>query len=270
MKKLMPNSPVFAVRADTSIADCVRILRDRGIGALVVVSDDRKEEIVGMFTERDLVRQIELIQNGKAWERPVRTVMTTPVRTVDVSEIASAPKLMARYSIRHLPVVRDGRLAGVLSMRDLFRVAMEGIDYDMEKLFHPLTPAPPVHHTRTIGVISADKALTELADKGAALTAHLVLKALPQKDPAKISEHLGEFDAVLFDIDGMKREIWAKLLGRSWSRRKQTLLVVFNPLLMNNNEKAELQELARSRRFHLLSKPLALGLFYEKFLKLVG
>jgi CBS domain-containing protein len=51
MKKIpLPASPVASVRADTSIEDCVRLMRDRSIGALVILSDNIREEIVGIFT----------------------------------------------------------------------------------------------------------------------------------------------------------------------------------------------------------------------------
>ena len=58
---LTPQARVWSVRADLPIAECVRVLRDRSVGALVVLSDNVFEEIVGIFTERDLVKNIELI-----------------------------------------------------------------------------------------------------------------------------------------------------------------------------------------------------------------
>lgn len=272
--RLMPKAPVRAVRADTPLSECVRILRDKNIGALVIVSDNMYEDVVGMFTERDVVRHIELIQNGKFWDRPVRTVMTTTVRTIDIEHLDDAPKVMARYGIRHLPVVKEERgrkrLLGVISMRDIFRISMEAVDYNLEKVFHPIILGPPKHITKTIGVISADKTLAELVDKGADLTNHLVLKAVSIKDDLKkISEHLPSFDALLLDIDGMKTETWTKVLERSWGMKKKMIMVVFNPLLLSDKQKTELHDLAVQRKFHLLSKPLALGLFYEKFLKRV-
>lgn len=266
-QQLVPSTPVSAVRADTSIAECVRIMRDSKIGALVILSDNTKEEIVGIFTERDLVRHIELIQNGSAWHRPVRMVMTTTVRTVSADAIDEAPKIMARYKIRHLPVIAEERgrkrLVGVISMRDVFRFMMEAADYSLEKVFKAVAEdEPPL--TKTIGVVSADKALTALVESGAELIHHLIIKAVPLKKEGFVSQ-AAEFDAVLLDIEDMEAEEWLKILGQN--RGKKLLIVLFDPFSLSQEQRAELQSLAVEKRFHLMPKPLALGSFYEKFLK---
>ena len=135
---LLPSAPVRFVRADVSIGECIRILRDHSIGALVVLSDDVEENLVGIFTERDLVKNIELVQRGAFWDAPVRTVMTTTLRTITVADLNDAPKIMAKYNIRHLPLVEKKgdrtRVVGVFSMRDIFRVVMENFHYDLGRV----------------------------------------------------------------------------------------------------------------------------------------
>lgn len=281
MKKsiLLPSSPVCAVRADTSIADCVRLMRDKSIGALVITSANVKEEIVGMFTERDLIKQIELIHKGGFWDNPVRSVMTSTVRTVSVDKLEEAPKIMARYNIRHLPIVSEEkghpRLVGVISMRDLFRTVMEKFDYDFDKIFPAPSPSatparkPSRPKQKLVGVFSEDPSLRALVDKAAKFTGHLLVKALTLKSEFNaLDDVLAKFETLFIDLDGMsvtnRAELLAQLKGLS---PKRSIFIAFSPLLVDESTKLQLRKLHDNHQVHLFSKPLAFGLFFEKFLR---
>lgn len=271
-KKILANNKIWAVRADTSIASCVRIMRDHSIGALVVLSDNAREDIVGIFTERDLVKHIEVVQHGGFWDHPVRTVMTAHVRTLPVSKISEAPELMIQHGIRHIPLISDEknrqRLVGVLSMRDLFRLSMEAVNFDLDKIFAPKKPLEKAK-AKMIGVLSTDPAMSQLINKSKNLTNHLVLKASPlPEDLNLMAEHLKEFDALLIDIDGVAAADWEKLMEKRKKFAPSLLaLIVFNPLLLPDRLKKPLQKLMEAKRVYVLSKPIPVGLLYEKFLK---
>ena len=118
--------PALIVRADTPIGECVRIMKQHNTGSVLVVSDDADAELIGIFTERDLVRIIQLVDEGHHLDKPVRTVMTQKVRTIELSEMHQALDIMLENGIRHLPVMQKDeggvtRLMGVISMRDLAR-----------------------------------------------------------------------------------------------------------------------------------------------------
>jgi len=276
-KKLgLPPSAVASVRADTPIADCVRLLRDRSIGALLVTSANAREELVGIFTERDLVKNIELIHRGGFWDNPVRTVMTTTLRTVSIDKIEDAPRMMARYNIRHMPVMGLGkdakRVVGVLSMRDLFRVAMKQVDYDIGRLLNPPSPlaaAKTKHKRKLVGVFSSDKNIRELIDQSARMSQHLIVKAQTlEEDFEGIEEVLNRFEVLVVDLDSMPAITLAKFLARAKSLSgTPPVYVLFSPLLLSDETKMVLHKLADSRRIHLIAKPVAIGLLYEKLLK---
>ncbi|MFN7685462.1 MAG: CBS domain-containing protein [Oligoflexia bacterium] len=67
-------SPALCVSSHTPIADCVRLMRSRDVGSLLVMSTSRPDELVGIFTERDLLKWVDKIQQGGHWEKPVALV----------------------------------------------------------------------------------------------------------------------------------------------------------------------------------------------------
>jgi CBS domain-containing protein len=274
MRKLpLPQSPVTAVRADTSIGQCVRILRDRSIGALVIVSDNAKEEIVGIFTERDLVKNIELIHKGNFWENPVRSVMTTKVKTISPEELDQAPEIMASLNIRHLPIVSKtkGRthVIGVLSMRDLFRIVMEQYEYKIDKILNPVLPSTQSKRKkRMVGFFTKDDQLQNLLEKAAKMAKRLVVQAGEFSPSLSTQDYVDDFDAVLIDLDPLTiiHAQQAIALAKELSKRIKVMLV-FNPATIELKVKEELQIISHQKTIHLLSKPVAFGLLYEQFLK---
>jgi CBS domain-containing protein len=101
-----------------SVADAARRLTDADVGALVVCDADRR--IRGVVSERDIVRHIA--RRGAALEVPVEAIMTHEVHTCSSQEtVARAMALMTRFRYRHLPVIDDGRLVGIISIGDLVK-----------------------------------------------------------------------------------------------------------------------------------------------------
>lgn len=113
----MMSSPVVHVAPDDSVADALRAMIDRDIGAVVVVEDDRP---VGVFTERDVSRRI--LDDPKLLDRWVGDVMSAPVVSVaPTDEVVFIFGLMTEKKIRRLPVVEGDRLVGIVTERDLLR-----------------------------------------------------------------------------------------------------------------------------------------------------
>jgi CBS domain-containing protein len=275
-KLLPPQARLWTVRADATIAECVTLLREHSVGALVVLTDDKNEEICGIFTERDIVRHLELIQRGGFWDTPVRTVMTAGVVKLDISEIERAPRLMAEHHIRHLPVVTKEkgreRLVGVLSMRDIFRQVMEEHGYDLHRALAVQANIPEQGHARKkkiMGVFSSDPAMHELVDKGAKLTRNILMKAAPlQTDFDNLRELFDRFDTLFVDLDDLDPVAVARLLVVAKAvGREDVLFLAFNPTKLTDSVRAELHRIGDRKRVYLFSKPINLGLLYEKFLR---
>ena len=110
---------VYSVSPDTSVYDALKLMAEKEIGALVVVE---KEKMVGIVSERDYARKI--ILNGKSSkETAVREIMTAEViHTSPDIKVRKCLSLMTKHHFRHIPVLEDERLIGMLSIEDIKRV----------------------------------------------------------------------------------------------------------------------------------------------------
>ncbi|MGB2594276.1 MAG: CBS domain-containing protein [Pseudolabrys sp.] len=123
---------VITINPATDVIAAVKLMAERGIGAVVVLGADHR--IVGILSERDIVQA--LAEHGLAvLSEPVSQVMTSEVKTC--SEDDNIGDLMARMTtgrFRHLPVVRQGRLIGIVSIGDVVKSRVEEIDQETKTL----------------------------------------------------------------------------------------------------------------------------------------
>lgn len=108
---------IHTIGADFTVEDAIRKLTEKKISALIVTAEDRPE---GIFTERDVVRCYVKF-NGKPFaEIQIREAMTNKLIIAEPDdEISAVMAMMIQTDIRHLPVIQEGRLIGLLSIRDL-------------------------------------------------------------------------------------------------------------------------------------------------------
>lgn len=110
---------VVTLRADNTLREAAQLLDDRRIGAVVALGVD--ERIIGVLSERDIVRQVART-GAEALEMTVGSAMTRSVVTVaTTTPIDEALQTMTDRRIRHLPVVHNERLTGVISIGDLVK-----------------------------------------------------------------------------------------------------------------------------------------------------
>lgn len=126
------GADVVTMFADETIAEAARVLRERRIGAVVVTGP--RGELQGILSERDVVRC--LAQRGTdVMEDRVGSVMTSPVITCEPdTSLEDLMRLMTHRRIRHLPVVRGGRLAGIISIGDVVRFRLMELESETETL----------------------------------------------------------------------------------------------------------------------------------------
>lgn len=122
---------IWSVTPGTTVYDTLRLMADKNIGAVLVLDGGQP---VGIFTERDYARQV--ILKGKASkDTPVHEVMTTRVVFVRPEQnIEECMALMTDKRCRHLPVLDEGRLAGVLSIGDVVKAVISEKQFIIEQL----------------------------------------------------------------------------------------------------------------------------------------
>ncbi len=109
---------VFAVAPSDSVFEAIRVMAEKGVGALVVLDDGR---LSGMVSERDYARKV-ILHGRSSQDTAVRDIMTAKVVTVKSEQtVEDCMALMTQHRIRHLPVVDAGKLTGVLSIGDLVK-----------------------------------------------------------------------------------------------------------------------------------------------------
>lgn len=125
------NETSYSVSATDNVLTTLEVMAEHNVSALLVTDGAR---IVGIFTERDYTRKGEL-EGRTARETLVRDVMTEDMYTVTTdTSIVQCMALMEKHSIRHLPVVEDGQLVGIVSIRDVMNAALEDRENEIKGL----------------------------------------------------------------------------------------------------------------------------------------
>lgn len=122
---------VWTIEPQASVFDALKLMADKGIGALVVVED---EKVVGIFSERDYARKV-ILEGRSSKETPVRQIMTEHVITVEpATTMEVCMGLMTDRRIRHLPVIEGDYLVGVISIGDVVKAIISEQTYLIEHL----------------------------------------------------------------------------------------------------------------------------------------
>jgi CBS domain-containing protein len=130
-RMLSGKGDVYAVGPGDTIYDALRLMADKNIGAVLVLSD---QKIEGIFSERDYARKVVLL--GKtSKETPVSEIMTIDVISVDPGWTAEqCMALMTEKRVRHLPVVENERVVGVISIGDVVRTVVDEHQFTIKSL----------------------------------------------------------------------------------------------------------------------------------------
>jgi len=140
------SKELLSVPGDCSILEAVDIMRKNKAGSILIKEDG---EIVGIFTERDLLNKVDY---SKLADGKISEVMTRQLKTVNAGEVyTNVIDLMQRSNIRHLPVEEAGRIIGIVSLRDLLNHYHENLEHLLEETVAALSYAVEKRDPYTAG-----------------------------------------------------------------------------------------------------------------------
>ncbi|WP_395823498.1 CBS domain-containing protein [Collimonas sp.] len=139
--KSKQNQATYTILPSAKVFDAIRMMADKSVGALLVTEG---EQIVGIVTERDYARKMVLLGRSSN-DTCVRDIMTRSVMYVrldDTNEQCMA--LMTENRLRHLPVLDDGKLVGVISIGDLVKDIISEQQFTIQQLEHYIMGGPVI------------------------------------------------------------------------------------------------------------------------------
>ncbi|HVY69384.1 MAG TPA: CBS domain-containing protein [Verrucomicrobiae bacterium] len=124
-------SRIHTIRPDSTVFEAIQSMADKNIGALLVLEGNR---LLGVISERDYTRKVAL-KGRSSKETPVREIIATPpVVATPEDSVEDCMKLMTSHRIRHLPVLQDGQLIGVVSIGDLINWLISAQNHAIQQL----------------------------------------------------------------------------------------------------------------------------------------
>jgi CBS domain-containing protein len=128
-----PPRGIVKVAPELSVLEAIKVLATENIGAAVVMSGDR---LAGIFSERDYTRKV-ILKGRSSDSTRVEEIMTANVVVVSPrTKTRECMALMTEKAIRHLPVVEEGRVVGMVSIRDIVGDIIADQDFTIEQLEH--------------------------------------------------------------------------------------------------------------------------------------
>ena len=130
------GNAVFSVTPDSSVYDALEYLEEKNLGCLVVLEN---ETLIGVFTERDYARKV-ILKGRSSKETFIRDIMSSRPIFVDCdTSIDDCMELMTDKFIRHLPVLENGKMVGLVSIGDIVKYIIDEKNFIIENLEHYIT-----------------------------------------------------------------------------------------------------------------------------------
>ncbi|WP_316818200.1 CBS domain-containing protein [Pedobacter nyackensis] len=130
------KNPYIFVSPDTTVFEALELMFDKNIGSLLVMD---REKFIGIFTERDYARKV-ILKGKSSKEIPISEIMTeNPATVCSDNTIEECMWLMTNKFIRHLPVIDNGKLTGIISIGDVVKYIIDEQKFIIGSLEHYIT-----------------------------------------------------------------------------------------------------------------------------------
>jgi CBS domain-containing protein len=127
------SQDVVTINPQATVRELIALLAQHNVGALVVSEDG--ERVSGIVSERDVVRRLH--EDESVLDSAVSQIMTTDVRTCTAEDgLTELMQTMTEHRIRHVPVVADGKLTGIISIGDVVKNRIDELEFERDQLDH--------------------------------------------------------------------------------------------------------------------------------------
>ena len=125
------GNEIHAVSPDATVFDAIKLMSERGVGALLVMQDD---QLTGVISERDYTRKV-ILKGRSSTSTTVQEIMTSNIITLAPdNNIDQCMALMNENQIRHLPIVENGRVMGVVTIMDVIKNILSEKEFIIEQM----------------------------------------------------------------------------------------------------------------------------------------
>jgi CBS domain-containing protein len=133
------GSMVWSITPEATVYEALQVMADKNLGAVLVIKNDK---VVGIMSERDYARKI-ILHGKSSKETLVKEIMSSMVIYVNTSlSVEECMALMINKRIRHLPVIENGNLSGIISIGDIVDAVIDEKEFVIDQLVHYITGAP--------------------------------------------------------------------------------------------------------------------------------
>ena len=128
-----PRHDVVTISPDATVRELIQLLAQHNVGALIVSEDG--SSVTGIVSERDVVRRLN--ESDDVLTAPVSAIMTAEVQTCEgTTPVDELMQIMTDRRIRHVPVVEDGQLSGIISIGDVVKSRIGELEFERDQLDH--------------------------------------------------------------------------------------------------------------------------------------
>jgi len=145
IKEILGNKghQIWSVTPDSTVYSALKLMAEKGIGAVLVMSNDT---LVGIMSERDYARKVAL-QGKSSITLKVSEIMSSNVLYIEISQsVEDCMALMINKRIRHLPVFEEGKLVGFISIGDVVKALIDEKEFMIDQLVHYIKDTPPINN----------------------------------------------------------------------------------------------------------------------------
>ena len=131
------DGEIFTVEPETLVIDAIKMMDEKKVGALLVTA--KNDDLVGIVSERDYTRKV-ILKKRSSSKTKVSEIMTSNLKTADPNQsLDECMVIMSHNHIRHLPIVKDGKAIGILSIMDVVKNIISEQEFTIEQLQHYIT-----------------------------------------------------------------------------------------------------------------------------------